>query len=181
MDVAQQAKSGGWTPIESNTELLTRSGVKLLVARARREDKEELGDFFRHLTPDDLRFRFLETIKEVGDERLTELVENDAVCTFLARNAEDGQLVAVATLAREPDGQKAEVALSTRMDWKHHGVSWTLMEYVLAYAKAEGFREVDSFESADNREAIKLEREMGFVTRLESAEPLELLASKRLS
>lgn len=166
---------------EIDAGLVTRGGVELQVARARRQDEADLKAFFGHLTPEDLRFRFLETVKEVSDARIAAMVEDKAVVTFLARHADDGQLIAIATLAEGPDGREAEVALSTHPDWKHRGVSWTLLEHVLAYAKDRGFRRVSSLEAADNREAVKLEREMGFVARLESADPVELLVSKDLS
>jgi hypothetical protein len=48
-----------------------------------------------------------------------------------------------------------------------------LLEHVLACAAARGLRRVNSLESGDDREAINLQREMGFVARLHSAEPVE--------
>jgi acetyltransferase len=92
--------------------------------------------------------------------------------------AEDGTPVACCTLAEEQRGQSAEVTLSVRSDWKGRGVSWTLLEHVLACAAARGLRRVTSLESGDDREAINLQREMGFVARLHSAEPMEFEMSK---
>jgi hypothetical protein len=51
---------------------------------------------------------------------------------------------------------------------------------VLRRAKASGVRVVTATESGEERRAIDLEREMGFVARLQSADPVVLSLSKRL-
>jgi acetyltransferase len=160
--------------------LKTRSGFAVNVAQAGPDDKDELREFFRHVSPEDLRFRFLETVKQVDEAVLKRMVEGVSDVTFLARIVPQGTLIAAATLSVAGDHDKAEVAMSTSSAWKNKGVSWTLLEHVLAYAKARGFTAVSSLESADNREAIALEREMGFIARLNSAEAGEVLASKNL-
>jgi acetyltransferase len=160
--------------------LVTRSGIILHIRLAHPGDEPALKQFFAQVTPDDLRFRFLDTIKQVADEQIATMTGGDAVRTFLATNVED-ELIAVASLIGAPGEDTAEVALSVAADWKHLGVSWTLLEYVLACAKAKGFKLVSSLEAGENREAIKLEREMGFIARLSSAAPVEILVSKSLS
>jgi GNAT superfamily N-acetyltransferase len=160
--------------------LKTRSGVTLDVSPAAPADIDALRAFFRQVAPEDLRYRFLGTIAEVSDDQLAAMTDSAMTTTFLARNVA-GEIVAVATLAPEPGTDNAEVALSVRADSKHHGVSWSLLEYLLTVAKARGFEMVSSLEAGANREAIKLEREMGFVVRLTSAAPVEMLASKTLS
>jgi acetyltransferase len=55
-----------------------------------------------------------------------------------------------------------------------------LLEYILSYAKAHGIKRVTSLESGDDRAAINLEREMGFVARLLCADPIEIGLSKTI-
>jgi acetyltransferase len=57
---------------------------------------------------------------------------------------------------------RAEVAIAVRSDFKHKGVGWTLLDHVAAYAAARGIGAIESIECRDNREAISLEKEMGF-------------------
>ena len=57
---------------------------------------------------------------------------------FLAFDARREAVIATAMLATEPDRTRAEVAVTTRSDIKNTGVSWSLFEHVLRYAKAEG-------------------------------------------
>ena len=167
-----QAK-GHWS-----ADLTTRSGTKLHVRPGQLADAGLLADLFDHVSAADLRFRFMGTIKKLSDEQLKALLDPDqGMATYIAF-AEDGCPVACCTLAEEADGQSADVTLSVRSDWKGLGVSWTLLEHVLACAAARGLRRVNSLESADDREAINLQREMGFVARLHSAEPMEFAMSK---
>jgi len=165
---ARHEAKGQWS-----ADLTTRSGAKLHVRPGRSEDCELLADLFAHVSAADLRFRFMGTIKKVSKDQLEALLDpSQGMATYIAF-AEDGPPVACCTLAEQSGGQSAEVTLSVRSDWKGRGVSWTLLEHVLACAAARGLRRVSSLESGDDREAINLQREMGFVARLHSAEPME--------
>ena len=179
-DLRQNDRIVPQAAVDTDADLLSQGGVRIRVAQAHSRDVAEIGAFFRYLTPEDLRFRFLGTVKEVSDAQIAAIVDDANAVTFLARDSATGALIAVATLAQQPGSREAEVALSTRPEWKHRGVSWTLLEHVLSYAQAHGYRSVSSLEAGENREAVKLEREMGFVARLSSAEPVELICSKRL-
>ncbi|WP_293969088.1 GNAT family N-acetyltransferase [Sphingomonas sp.] len=161
--------------------LTTRTGLALHVRTAGEEDKAALADLFRHVGAEHLRERFSSTMLEVDDARLSTMAcaDDPTLVTFLAFLG-DGTLVACATLCDNQDGESADVALSVHRDWRGRGVSWTLLEHVLVYAEAHGLREVTSLETPEERAAINLEREMGFVVRLASASPVELKLSKLL-
>ncbi|MGN6376570.1 MAG: bifunctional acetate--CoA ligase family protein/GNAT family N-acetyltransferase [Sphingomonas sp.] len=149
-------------PVAWTGDLETRSGLVIHVRPVAPTDAEALAGFFRHVTPEDIRYRFLSAIREVGPDRIAAMTQIDyrRTMTFLAFAGDT--LIASATLAADPDLKRAEVAISVHRDFKQHGVSWTLLEHVLRYAKAEGIEMVESVESADNRAALSLEREMGF-------------------
>lgn len=165
--------------IASAADETTRSGIKLHIRAVQPADADLMADLFAHVSAADLRFRFLETVKQVGPETLAPMLRaDDAMVTFLAFVGETP--VACCTLARDPDGTTAEVALSIRSDRKGQGISWTLLDHVLRRAAAAGIRMVTSLESGEYRDAIELEREMGFVARLTSAAPVELSLSKVL-
>lgn len=150
-------------PVEWTTDLVTRSGTKLHVRPVVPDDDEALAGFFRNVSPEDLRFRFLSAIREVGRERIAAMTQIDYRRTmhFLAFN-EDGLLIASAMLASDPDHRRAELAVSVHAGYKNRGVSWTLVEHVMRYAKAEGLEVIESVESRDNRAALALERDAGF-------------------
>jgi len=160
-------------PVEWTADLVTRAGDKLHVRPVEPTDEDQLAEFFRHVTPEDLRFRFLTGVREVSHDRIAAMTQIDyrRTMTFLAFDEEGDAVVAVATLAADPDRVRAEVALTVRADRKQHGISWTLLDHVVRYAKAEGISVIESLESAGNAAAIGLEHEMGFVSHACPGDP----------
>ncbi len=161
------------------TEKMTRAGVLLKIRTASAADVDLLGDIYRHLSAQDMKFRFKQPIEQLSAEELKYFVDQDAGMTsYLAFGGDTA--IACATLVRDHDRDAAEVILSVRPDWKGQGVSWTLLEDVLARATAAGLKRISSVELGDDRDAINLQREMGFVARLKSADPLEFSMVKAL-
>lgn len=151
-------------PIEWSADLTTRGGVMLHVRPVRPDDEELLAEFFHRVSPEDLRFRFLTGLREVGRDRLVAMTQIDYARAMHFLAFTEGRLIASAFVACNPPHTRAEVALSVDAAFKDRGVSWTLMQHVIAYARAEGIETIESIESADNRTALALEHEMGFET-----------------
>lgn len=149
-------------PMHWSAELVTRDGRRIAVRPVRADDEPLLAEFFAHVSPEDLRFRFMGGIDSVDRERIAAMTRVDyrRTITFLAFDGET--LVATAMLAADPDRTRAEVALATRSDSKGAGVSWSLLEHVMRYAKAEGIGKVEALEYADHDAALQMEREQGF-------------------
>lgn len=147
-------------------DLTTRAGLTFHVRPARPADEAALAEFFTHVTPEDMRFRFLGGVREVSHERLVAMTHIDHRQTenFLAF-AEDGKtIVATAMLACDDSLEKGEVAISIRAEYKHRGVGWELLRHIARFADAKGVKSLESIESRQNHEAIELECEQGFVT-----------------
>ena len=169
-------------PAQWTADLITRSGDRLHVRPVEPTDEDRLAEFFRHVTAEDLNYRFLTGVREVSHERIAAMTQIDyfRTMTFLAFGNDQDDVVAVATVAADPDHLRAEVAISVHSDWKGHGVSWTLLEHVIRYAEAEGIAVLESLESAANEPAISLEREMGFVARECPGDPTLRIVRKTL-
>ena len=169
-------------PMHWAADLVTRSGVRLHVRPVLPTDEAALGAFFAHVSPDDLRFRFLSGLRVVGHDRLAAMCQIDyrRTMNFLAF-VPDGTLVATAMLAADADLARAELAVSVRHDFKNMGVSWTLVQHVLRYAESEGIASVESVESAENRAALALEHEAGFETVREESSGTEVIVRRTLT
>jgi N-acetylglutamate synthase-like GNAT family acetyltransferase len=165
----------------TKSTLTTHTGFRFEVRRARPEDEPVVAEFFTHVTAEDLRFRFLGAVKEVSHERLVAMTRSDDphVHNFLAFSTE-GMLIAVATLAADPADRRGEVAICIREDRKHLGVSWELVGYIARYADDHGIETIESIESRENRAAIELEREMGFVVTTDPDDPTLVLVRRKL-
>jgi hypothetical protein len=54
-------------------EFVTRTGLNIVVRAAGPNDNAILDDLFHHVSPEDLRFRFLAGMKEVPPEQIREM------------------------------------------------------------------------------------------------------------
>jgi len=157
----------------------TRAGIVLHIRKAQPADVGILADIYAHLTEQDMRFRLKRPIKQLESAELENLVDEAAGMTSYLAFAED-TAAACATLIRDPSRNSAEVILSVRPEWKGRGVSWTLLEDVMTRAAKAGLTRITSREFRDDREAINLQREMGFVARLQCADPIEFAMVKAI-
>lgn len=165
---------------EPPSEAVTRGDVRLRIRPASPDDVSLLADLYGHLTAQDMRFRFKGAATQLSTADLADLVRREAgISSYIAFSGE--LAVACATLVHDPGRNSAEVVLSVRPDWKGRGVSWTLLQDVISRAAAAGLTRISSTEFGEDREAINLQREMGFMARLRSADPIEFSMVKALN
>ena len=173
----KETSTGDWS-----RNLATRTGLSFSVRPVRTDDEAALAEFFAHVKPEDLRFRFLAGMKTVSHDRLAAMTQVDHRQTenFLAF-AEDGRtVIATAMLACDPAFEKGEVAICVRAAYRHRGIGWEMLRLVAQYAQAKGVKILESIENRDNHEAIELEREQGFVVASYPDDPTLMLIRKEL-
>ena len=160
--------------------LITRSGLTLSVRSATPEDEGQLEEFFEQVSEEDRRFRFLNAQPHVGHEQLRPIVEADHFRSesFLAFDAETGELVASGLLACDQPMEVAEIAVSVRSDYRNRGVGWAMLDLLAGEAQRRGVREVMAIEDRDNHAAIELEREKGFEPRAFEGDPHLVILAK---
>lgn len=170
-------KAGDWS-----RDLVTHTGLTLHVRPVREDDEAALAEFFRHVTPQDLRFRFLGGVGEVSHDRLAAMTHVDHRQTenFMALGDDGKSVIATAMLACDEKRETGEVAISVRGEFKHKGVGWELLRHIARYAEAIGVKTLESIESRENHEAIALEKEQGFVAETHPDDPTLLLIRKHL-
>jgi acetyltransferase len=166
---------------EHETVLRTWKDFSFLVRPAEPADKARLAEFFTHVSPADRRFRFLTPVQKVGKAQLENLVDvdHDRSENFLAF---DGvKLIGTAMLAAHPEGNRAEVAISLRSDYKARGIGWALLDHLARCARERGIKRIESVESRENRGALAVEMEMGFKAEPYRGDPTLVLVSKDLT
>lgn len=166
---------------EWSGRLVTNTGFEFDVRPVNEGDEARLGDFFRHLTPEDLRFRFLNTPK-LGQSLIESMVKVDHDLTerFVALVPRGDTIIASALLATDPARHTGEVAVAIRPEYKRRGISWSLLEHVTRYATARGLKQIESIESRDNQAAIELEQQMGFTLSPVEGDPALVLVRRDL-
>lgn len=159
--------------ITSDLTVSTRDDVQLSVRPVESGDVEMLVDFFRSVSVDDRRFRFLSAQAHVGLNQLAPLIEVDHWQSenFLAFDADTGALVATAMLACDARMELGEVAVSIRHDYKGRGVGWAMLDLLSKAAQDRGLKQVIAIEDRENHAAIELEREKGFTPRPFAGDP----------
>jgi ribosomal protein S18 acetylase RimI-like enzyme len=164
-------------------DLTTHTGFAFHVRPARPEDEAALGAFFEHVTPEDLRFRFLSSIKAVGHEQLVAMtkVDHQRTESFLAFAQEGGPIIAAAMLACDAGLDLGEVAISISADYKNRGVGWELLGHLTRYAQSKGVGQLQSLESRSNESAIQLERELGFTAETYPGDSTLVMLRKTLA
>lgn len=144
-------------------EFETKGGVPLVVRPARSADAFALDRFFDRLTPEDMRFRFLSTVRHIGHRLIEQMTSEDTSLseTFLAFDGHDSELLAVSMLSIA-EGGCGEVAIAVRSDLKGKGIGWALLRHAEGRATARGLTTVEAIESRDNAAAIGVEHEQGY-------------------
>ena len=147
-----------------SAKLETSSGLRLHVRPASPEDEVQLAQFFDQASPDDLRFRFLNSIRSVSNSMTHQMTAVDHTGTenLLAFDARDYRLAASAMLVFDDRMEDAEVAIIVRSDLKGRGIGWDMLNHACEYARARGARKIHSVEVRDNRSGIALEHQQGF-------------------
>lgn len=144
---------------------LAISGIgDLLVRPVRPEDEALYPDFFRRVSPDDLRMRFFAPVKDFGHVFIARLTQLDYARTmaFAVISESSGQLLGVVRLHSDANYEVGEYAILLRSDIKGHGLGWKLMELIIQYARAEGLRRIEGQVLAGNVAMLKMCRELGF-------------------
>jgi GNAT superfamily N-acetyltransferase len=163
--------------------LTTRTGFRVLVRPAGEADEAALAGLFAHVTAEDLRFRFLSSVRQVPQDQLVAMTKIDHRQTenFLAFTDDGAVLVATAMLACDPDMRRAEVAVAIHSAYKGRGLGWELLRHVADAAKARGIATIESIESRSNRSAIEVEKDLGFVAHMVVDDATVVRLSKALS
>jgi RimJ/RimL family protein N-acetyltransferase len=115
--------------------------------------------FFSHLAPSDIRYRFGRLVSVEAALRLLTLPNRYGSVIFGAFCSEG--LVGVANLAKDDMGQ-AEIAILVRSDWKRQGIGEALMRAMLCQASRERLH-VFGIIHPSNSAIIGLMRRFGFV------------------
>lgn len=149
---------------DPSATLTTRSGLVLEVRPIHPDDEFLLAQFFEHVSPEDLRFRFLTAMPHPSAEQIAAMVQVDHWGSehLLAFDAENGDLVASAMMVADKGMHVAEVAISVAMDRKERGIGWTMLRHCADVARARQIGTLQSIESRANHAAIEVEHALGF-------------------
>lgn len=134
----------------------------LTIRPIRPTDEAAEAEFFAHLTPEDVRFRFFSALKQLPPKLLFRLTHIDYVAemAFVAERG-NGEIVGVARLVRDPEATNGEYAVAIRPDLKGRGLANHLMGRVLDWGRNQGMTHAHALILADNGPMIAFARKLG--------------------
>jgi acetyltransferase len=139
-----------------------RDGTEIALRPIRPEDEPLLHDLVAHMTPEDLRRRFLAPIRTLPHRlaaRLTQ-IDYDREMALVAMHHDT--VLGVARYFADPDRLRAEYAIAVRSDWKGRGVGYVLMRRLIEIAQQYGIGELVGDVLRENEPMLAMCREFGF-------------------
>ena len=151
----------------------------------RPEDQPALQEGFKKLTPTDVRMRFFAPMKELDHSLASRLSQIDYTreMALVAFDPEigDTDIWGVVRVNTDPDGARAEFAVTVRSDIKRRGMGRMLMEQIIAYCRDQKVGEIWGSILAENQPMLGLARKLGFTTSPAPDEPGVMYASLDLT
>ena len=157
-------------------------GTTIRLRSVRPQDERLLVDFAAHMSPEDMRLRFLAAMRGLSHELAARLshIDPDRDVALLAFAERAEELLGVARFSADPDNRAAEFAIAVRTDWKGHGLGHLLMARLTQLARQRGIDELVGEVLPENAAMLQLCREFGFTIGIGPGDPKLRRISKAL-
>jgi RimJ/RimL family protein N-acetyltransferase len=152
------------TDLEWPRRLLLRDEWRVFVRPVRPDDDLLVRDLLGHVSKEDLRLRFFDSIKEFSQPFIAKLTELDGrrAMAFVAIDEANSRTLGVVWLYCDSIRETGEYAILLRSDLKGRGLGWALMQLVIERAKAGGLHRICGEILQENSIMLKMCRELGF-------------------
>ena len=123
-----------------------------------------MRDLLAHVSKEDLRLRFFDSIKEFSHQFIASLTELDfaRAMAFVAIDEASSETLGVVRLHLDAAREAGEYAILLRSDLKGRGLGWALMQLIIEYAKSEGLSRINGQILRENSVMLNMCRELGF-------------------
>jgi acetyltransferase len=150
-------------PETLSRQVVTTAGEPLTLRPVRPQDAPKLIALVRRCARQDVRLRFNGAMRQLSPDlaALLSQIDYDRQMAFVAEDA-SGDILGVARLVSDPQGQSGEYALLVRSDRQQHGLGTQLLEAILDYAGNRGLQEVWGDVARNNNRMLELAKELGF-------------------
>jgi GNAT superfamily N-acetyltransferase len=152
------------TYLKWQRHLVLGDGWQIFVRPIRPDDEFLIRDLLVHVTKEDLRLRFFDSIKEFSHQFIAKLTELDYLraMAFVAIDEANSEILGVVWLYSDSVHETGEYAVLLRSDIKGRGLGWALMQLIIEYAKSEGLKQISGQILQENTVMLKMCRELGF-------------------
>ncbi|MDB5412007.1 MAG: family N-acetyltransferase [Rubritepida sp.] len=165
-------------PAELAASFTAHDGRVFMVRPIRPEDAAAQGRLFKDLPPEDVRFRFFSTLRELPPAMLARLTQIDYGREMAFIAAREGRIYGTARVIRESFGTAAEFAVVVSPAAKGAGLARHLMERAMDWARGQGITELVGHVLADNAPMLAFVQRLGF-TLNRSLDDAEIVMARR--
>ena len=158
------------TYLKWQRHLVLGDGWRIFVRPIRPDDEFLIRDLLVHVTKEDLRLRFFDSIKEFSHQFIAKLTELDYLraMAFAAIDEANSEMLGVVWLYSDSVHETGEYAILLRSDLKGRGLGWALMQLIIEYAKSEGLKQISGEILQENAVMLKMCRELGFKVKTDA-------------
>jgi RimJ/RimL family protein N-acetyltransferase len=144
--------------------LLGDGDWRIFVRPLRPDDDRRFRDLLAHVSKQDLRLRFFDSIKEFSPAFIAGLTHLDysRAMAFVAIDEVSDETLGVVRLHSDASREAGEYAILLRSDLKGRGLGWALMQLIIEYAKSQGPKRITGQILQENSVMLKMCRELGF-------------------
>jgi RimJ/RimL family protein N-acetyltransferase len=145
-------------------QLVLGEGWRIFVRPIRPDDEFLFRDLLAHVSREDLRLRFFDSIREFSHQFIAKLTELDfeRAMALAAIDEASSEMLGVVWLYFDPIQRTGEYAILLRSDLKGRGLGWALMQLIMEYARSEGLSRLCGQVLQENSVMLKMCRELGF-------------------
>ena len=117
---------------------------KVFARPVRPDDEPLILQLLQHVSKEDLRLRFFDSIEEFSYPFLVQLIRLDyaRAIAFVAFDETSSDILGVVRLHSNPAGDSGEYAILLRSDLKGLGLGWALMQLIIEYGQSEDLKRI---------------------------------------
>ena len=170
-------------PRELEADITLTKNEYMHLRPIRPEDEPALMEIFSHLSPEEIRFRFLHAMKllpRTMAARMSQIDYDREVSLVLVRPGPGGEIYGMVQISADPNLERAEFAILVRKDKTGLGLGPLLMRRIIDVARHRGIRELYGEVLQDNRPMMRLCKALGFSSRRDPDEPGVLTVTLKL-
>ena len=152
------------------------NGRELLLRPVLPEDEPSLQALVSRTSPEDLRLRFFQPIRELSHHvaaTLTQIDYNRDMALVAADPGLPGQagIYGIVNLSADPDNERAEYSIIVDRAMIRLGLGNLLMRRIIGYARARGVGEIYGEVLQENKPMLRLNRTLGFAIHADPDDP----------
>jgi RimJ/RimL family protein N-acetyltransferase len=151
-------------PSQWERHIVLPDAWRIFARPVRPDDDLRIRELLAHVSKEDLRLRFFDSIKEFSPQFIARLTELDyaRAMAFVAIDETSNETLGVVRLHADEIHETGEYAILLRSDLKGRGLGWSLMQQMIGYARSEGLKRIYGEILQENTVMLKMCRELGF-------------------